>query len=78
MGLFGNLFNSGDRCGTCGRKMKMLSGLFMRTADLKTARTRGCYQCRACGRLTCYDCSDSRRACACGVQQWAERTYIEE
>ena len=75
MGFISTLFGGGgDRCGTCGKPMTLVKGM-MRTSDFMT-RTQGCYQCRACGRLTCYDCSDNRKPCECGAQQWSERTYI--
>lgn len=74
MGLFGKIFGGGDHCTGCRRPMTLVKGV-MRTSDYMT-RTQGCFQCRACGRLTCYDCSDSREPCKCGAHQWAERTYI--
>jgi hypothetical protein len=75
MGILSKLFgSSGDRCARCGRPMTLVQGI-MRTSDFMT-RTQGCYQCRACGRLTCYDCSDSREPCDCGARQWSERTYV--
>ncbi len=74
MGLLSRLFGGGDRCGRCGRPMTLVKGM-MRTSDFMT-RTQGCYQCRACGSLTCYDCSDRREPCERGAQQWSERTYI--
>lgn len=62
-------------CGVCRRPMMLTNGMIMRTTDLRT-HTQGCYQCRACGRLTCYDCSDSRKPCVCKAHQWSERTYL--
>jgi len=74
MSIFRKLFGGGDRCSVCGRPMTLVKGM-MRTSDFMT-RTQGCYQCRACGRLTCYDCSDNREPCKCGAHQWSERTYL--
>jgi hypothetical protein len=75
MGIMSKLFGArGDRCARCGRAMKLVQGM-MSTPDFIT-RTQGCYQCRACGRLTCYDCSDSRMPCECGARQWSERTCL--
>ncbi len=74
MSIFRKLFNIGDSCSQCGRPMTLVKGT-MRTSDFMT-HTEGCYQCRACGRLTCYGCSDSREPCRCGAQQWSERTCL--
>lgn len=76
MGILNRLLGGReDHCARCGRAMTLVQGMMMRTSDYLT-RTQGCYQCRACGRLNCYDCSDSRMPCECGAQQWSERTYL--
>jgi hypothetical protein len=37
---------------------------------------RGSFRCAACGRYYCWNCSDSRKPCICGVQSWQERQYF--
>jgi hypothetical protein len=64
---------SGDRCGKCGIKMSLVKG-FLTRSDI--SRVKGCYRCSACSMLTCYECSDSRKPCNCGVQQWEEQMYF--
>lgn len=64
----------GDRCAVCGRPMTLVKDSMSRS-DFMTG-TQGCYRCRACGQLTCYDCSDSRKPCKCGAQQWSACFYL--
>jgi len=73
MGLLKKLFGFSNRCSICHRSMRLLDG-FVQTSDLRM-RTQGCFQCRACGRLTCFNCSDNRKPCICGAKHWVERTY---
>lgn len=61
-------------CYKCGLPMTLISGKIVRTADL--SRMNGCFQCQACGRLTCYDCSDNRIPCVCGAMAWVEKSYV--
>lgn len=62
-------------CARCGTQMTIVSGTSMnREFFVKVAQ--GCFQCKACGRYTCYDCSDNREPCQCGQKQWMESTYI--
>jgi hypothetical protein len=75
MGLSDKRSRRGDSCAACGRSMMLVTGVIKREAYL--TKTRGCYQCRACARLTCYDCSDSREPCQCGEKQWFERAYFK-
>lgn len=39
--------------------------------------TQGCFQCAACGRMTCWTHSDNRELCACGAKQWIKRVYLQ-
>lgn len=62
------------RCAECGTKMTIISNAFARREVM--ARSQGCFQCAACGKYTCYGCSDNREPCRCGAQQWQQRTYV--
>jgi hypothetical protein len=64
-----------EKCSVCGRQMVMAHGLIMKTSEFSN-NTLGCFQCRQCGRITCYDCSDNRVPCKCGAQEWSERLYL--
>jgi len=78
MGFFKSVFGRGDRCSKCGRSMKLLQSGTMMSTSTFAATTQGCFQCRKCGRLTCFDCSDNRVPCVCGAHSWVERTYQNE
>jgi hypothetical protein len=74
MDILKKRYGTDNKCSRCHTPMTLVEG-FMRTPDFIT-RTQGCYQCRACGRLTCYNCSDNREPCECGANQWFERAYF--
>jgi hypothetical protein len=77
MGIFDKIFGGSSRtkCSRCGRSMKLVeTGTMYNSFELKN--TQGCFECRACGRLTCFDCSDNRYPCDCGAKQWVERMYF--
>lgn len=61
------------RCSKCGTPMRVITGNVIYRKD---GRTQGCFQCRACERFTCYDCSDNRVPCECRQKQWVERSYF--
>jgi hypothetical protein len=67
--------NIGTHCYKCRIPMTMATGMLMKTTDYLTS-TKGCFQCNACGRLTCFDCCDNRIPCECGAKTWIEKTYI--
>lgn len=62
------------RCSRCGKPMTVISNEIVRTEVTK--RAQGCFQCAACSRYTCYECSDNRQPCQCGQMQWQRRTYV--
>jgi len=70
--LSGGTLNA-NHCARCGRLMTLTKGS-MKRSDFVT-RTQGCYQCRGCGRLTCYDRSNDRKPCVSGVKEWTPRFY---
>lgn len=76
MGFLDKIFGSkGKKCSRCGRPMELVE--FGRTYyKNQLMNTQGCFECRACGRLTCFDCSDNRYPCECGAKQWIERSYF--
>lgn len=78
MGFLDRRFGGGDsrtvRCSSCGTAMLIISNAFVRQEIMM--HSRGCFQCGACGRYTCYGCSDNRELCQCGMLQWEQRTYI--
>ena len=81
MGVFDKLFGGGAdsrnvRCAGCRAKMVIISNAFVRR-DLMM-RSQGCFRCAACGRYTCFECSDNRKPCTCGQQRWEQRTYVLE
>lgn len=64
-----------SQCSTCGTPMKLLTGAIIYNREV---RTQGCFQCKSCARLTCYECSDNRLPCECGQKQWVERSCFLE
>lgn len=62
------------RCAGCRAEMVIVSGMAMPSS--MTSHLNGCTRCTTCGAHECYECSDTRRACKCGHQQWQERSYI--
>jgi hypothetical protein len=62
-------------CSICHTTMFLISSGMSMPREL-FMQTEGCYKCRACGRCTCYKCSDNRKPCLCGQQQWAETSYL--
>ena len=81
MGIFNRLFGGGAssrnvRCSGCGTRMLIISNAAVRREV--NMRSQGCFRCAACGRYTCYECSDNREACTCGAQRWEQRTYVTE
>ena len=72
MGILKKLFVSRDRCSKCGKKMVLAEGTIpFAEAD----RLQGGYQCRECGRLTCYVDSDGSEPCECGAHRWKNIMY---
>lgn len=61
------------QCYRCGTPMRVITGNIIYRKDV---RTQGCFQCRGCARLTCYDCSDNRVPCECEQKQWVARMYF--
>ncbi len=62
------------------RVMKLVTGgvfVDMRKWDKPWNPTQNCFQCSACGRLTCYTHSDNRQACECGARTWVQRSYLQ-
>jgi hypothetical protein len=81
MGLRDRFFRAGGdsrtvRCAGCGRGMLIISNAFVRSEMMM--RSQGCFRCAACGRYTCYGCSDNREPCQCGAQRWEQWTYVTE
>jgi hypothetical protein len=77
MGLFRRSSGgSSESCARCGRPMALVNYIRVGTPEDFLNQTQGCFQCQSCGRLTCYDCSDSRQPCECGTKNWFERTYL--
>ena len=72
--LMGKKNRINTRCARCGIPMTIISGAVVRRELFMKAK--GCFQCIACGRYTCYDCSDNREPCQCGQKQWVERLYV--
>jgi len=72
MNLLKKLFSSTNKCSKCGKTMILAEGTIpWNVAD----RLQGGYQCRECGRLTCYEDSDGSEPCVCGAHRWKNIMY---
>lgn len=87
MAFFKNIFGSNlSCCYICEkeghfRELELIDGrvmLSMRNWNKPWNPTQSCYQCRDCGRLTCYTHCDDRKECECGVKNWATRSYVQK
>ena len=73
MNILKKLFVSTNKCYICGRPMKLAEGAIpFADAD----RLQGGFQCRECGRLTCYEDSDGNESCKCGAHRWKNIMYF--
>ena len=68
------------KCSQCNTHMTIFlgvnhKGIFPRQILVHNSH-QGCFQCIACGRYYCWDCSNSRKPCSCGAMQWQERQYF--
>ncbi len=68
------------KCWGCNEKMTIFlgvkhPGIFPRQVLVHQSH-KWCYQCAACGRYYCWDCSDSRKPCSCGAKLWQEKLYF--
>jgi hypothetical protein len=64
--------SEGARCSKCGTTIHIQSGLINLNS---TENIQGCFQCKSCGRYTCFDCSDASQNCKCGSNMWIEKMY---
>jgi len=74
------LLTESAQCSRCGAVMTIFLGVnqpgtFPRAVFVHQSH-RGCFRCGACGRYYCWDCSDFRKPCTCGVTSWRERQYF--
>ncbi len=67
-------------CSQCNASMTIFLGVNRKgmfpTKVFVNESHRGCFRCAACGRYYCWDCSDSRKPCSCGIMSWQERQYF--
>lgn len=69
-------------CSQCHTSMTIFLGvirvgLFPRDVYVHESH-RGCLRCAACSRYYCWDCSDNRKPCSCGIASWQERQYFPD
>ena len=78
MGIFDFLKSGNDqrntRCAICGKYMTIISNALVHSVI--AMQSQGCFQCKACGRFTCFNCSDNREPCKCGKNNWMPKIYI--
>ena len=65
-------------CSCCGRRIMQLADYqnLIRFLEEASAQRRG-FQCMNCRQITCCECSDKLRRCACGSNAWVATPYVE-
>ena len=62
------------RCSGCRKKMLIISNMILSRETMMSSQAG--FRCAACGLCTCYECSDNRKPCKKGHQQWKQLTYV--
>lgn len=63
-----------SECMVCKQPMTIVRAVAFDLEQL--AKLQGCFECKNCGRHTCYDCSDRDMQCKCGATHWEQSSYV--
>jgi hypothetical protein len=68
----------GKVCTCCGRRIIQLADhkSLIYFLEESSMQRRG-FQCMNCMKVTCYECSNNLRRCACGSNAWVATPYVE-